>query len=192
MYGDNVIESPVGRALLPGASWERRCSKTSLSMEVKYLQQNKLPCFDHDNYWSQERMEAHAVLSAEIRWGTGGQLTCHRKTKTAGRKMLRCRTAPHRALTCEYSRFFITLGGAKMSVASKPPARVESPHNSQDGRKQGWREARWWVMVLKLPFRTIRMNPCSCPKSPIKSAERYLIQLHQHLLQKGPAYACHF
>lgn len=62
-------------------------------------------------------------------------LTCHKKTKTAGRKMLRCRTAPHRALTCEYSLFFIISGGAKMPAASKPPA-AGMQHYSQDGGKR--------------------------------------------------------
>ena len=69
--------------------------------------------------------EAEQVISV-------GNLTCHKKTKTAGRKMLRCRTAPHKASTCEYSLFFITSGGAKISAASRPPA----PGLQQDGRKQ--------------------------------------------------------
>ncbi len=50
--------------------------------------------------------------------------TCQRKTKTAGRKMLRCLIAPHRALTWVASLFFITSGGANTSAASRPPAPV--------------------------------------------------------------------
>ena len=50
--------------------------------------------------------------------------------------MLGCRTAPHRASTCEYSLFFITPGGAKMSAASRPPAMGLQHFSQKDGGKR--------------------------------------------------------
>ena len=82
------------------------------------------------------------VMSTETEQVMGaGNLTCHRKTKTAGRKILRCRTAPHKASTCEYSLFFITSGGAKISAASRPPAiglqLFRQDYGNQDRSEQG-------------------------------------------------------